>query len=171
MTIVFDPRAGLALRPITVQLAGYRYEIRAAAAEVWLEAWVTGGAGRVMAAMITHPADRYRYYSDLSTGRLRPESALEGSRRLFGQAAGCEWWVADNLALHAVNWSGVGGELYTQGLRPSTVPLGVWLAGAYRVVMASVKPDDRAAVEASLAMPPAGYHTGELPRSIDQFIT
>lgn len=169
--IVFDPRAGLALRPITVQLAGHRYDIRAAPADVWLEAWVSYGVGRMLPAMLTDATEAYRYYSDLSAGRLRPASALEASRLLWGRAAGCDWWVADNLALHAVNWTGTGGELYAQGLRPSTVPLGVWLAGAYRVVMASVKPNDRAAVEASLAMPPAGYDTGELPRSIDQFIS
>jgi hypothetical protein len=169
--IVFEPQAGLALRPITVQLAGHPYVIRAAPADVWLDAWVSYGVGRVMAAMLTDTADRYRYYSDMASGRLRPESALEASRKVWGHAAGCDWWVADNLALHAVNWTGVGGELWSQGLRPSTVPLAVWLAGAYRVVMASVKRDDRAAVEASLAMPPAGYDTGELPRSIDQFIS
>ncbi len=169
--IPFDPRAGLGLRPVTVQLAGHRYEIRAAPAEVWLEAWVSYGVGRVMPAMLTDAGDRYRYYSDLSTGRMRPESALEASRRVWGEAAGCDWWVADNLALHAVNWSGVGGELWAQGLRPSTVPLGVWLASAYRVIMSSQKPEDRAAIEASLALPPAGYHSGELPQRIDQFIT
>jgi hypothetical protein len=169
--IVFDPRAGLGLRPVTVQLAGHRYQVRAAPAEVWLEVWAMQGVGRVLPGMLTDPVDRYRYYSDLSTGRMRPASALEASRLLWGQAAGCDWWVADNLALQAVNWTGVGGELYAQGLRPASVPLGVWLASAYRVLMASVKPDERPVVEGSLAMPPDGYDTGELPSSIDQFIT
>lgn len=169
--ITFDPLAGLAARALAVQLAGYRYEIRAASARVWLETWAHVGAGRVMAAMITDPVDSYRYYSDLSTGRARPESALEASRRLWGAAAGVDWWVADNLALQAVNWAGVGGELYAQGLRPDEVPLAVWLAGAYRVVMTSVKPSERAVVEGSLALPPDGYDTGELPRSISEFFT
>lgn len=170
--IVFDPAAGLGLRPVTVALAGHRYQIRAASAAVWLQAWAAvGDAGRVLPAMLTDPVDRYRYYSDLSTGRARPEAALEASRRAWGHVAGVEWWTAEKLALHGVNWAGVGGELYAQGLRPDQVPLGVWLAGAYRVLMTSVKPDDRAAVEASLALLPDGYDTGELPRSISDLIT
>lgn len=169
--IIFDPVAGLGTRPLTVRLASHPYQIRAAPAQVWLEAWARVGVGRVMAAMITDPKDAYRYYSDMSSGRVRPDSALEASRQLWGRAAGVDWWVADNLALHAVNWGGVGGELYAQGLRPASVPLAVWLAGAYRVIMASVKRDERAAVEASMALPPDGYDTGELPRSISEFIS
>lgn len=169
--IVFDPLAGLGVRPVTVLLAGYRYEIRAASAQVWLQAWATVGADRLMPAMITDPVDAYRYYTDLATGRTRRASALQASRLMWGKAAGVDWWIADNLAVQAVNWAGIGGELYAQGLRPDTVPLAVWLAAAYRVVMASVKPGDRAVVEASLALPPDGYDTGELPRSISDFFS
>lgn len=173
MGVLFDPRAGLDLRPFTVDLAGEAYHIRAAPASVWLEAWGTYGVGRVMAAMLHEPAERYRYYRGLSRGTVTGPAALEASRLLWGAAAGTDWWTADNLAVQSVNWAGVGGELYAQGLRPDAVPLGVWLAASWRVILASVKREDRAAVEAEVTMRPAGYDTtdAQLPATIGEMIT
>jgi hypothetical protein len=170
--IGFSPLAGLTPpRPITVKLDGTVYTIRGAMADVWLEGWAQWGVDRVMLAMLEGKADEYRYFRSMSRGPDGAAAAIEASRRLFGQAAGVEWWTADRLAFQSVGWAGVGGELYSQGLRPADVPLAVWLAGALRVLMLSTPKESRAAVEGSLMMPPDGYDTGELPQDASEFFT
>lgn len=169
--IGFDPRAGLALRPFTVHLGGDRYHIRSASAAVWLEAWASGGVTGVLRAMLHDKAEQYRFYRALSKGEISLAEVHEASRRLFAAAAGCdEWWVADRLALQSVTWAGVGGELYTQGLRPDAVPLTVWLAVTYRVMILSVKAEERTVLEGSLQLPPDGYDTGE-PAPLSEIFT
>lgn len=168
--IRFDPRAGLSIRPLTVALGDDRYHIRAAPASVWLEAWAAHGATGVMRAMVHDKAEQYRYYRALSKGEISLVDAHEASRRLFAAAAGCEWWIADRLALQSVVWPGVGGELYMNGMRPGDVPLAVWLATAYRIIVLSTKAEDRAALEGSLELPPDGYDTGE-PATLDEIFT
>lgn len=168
--IGFDPLAGLVDRQLTVALAGHTYTIAPAPAAVWLQSWAQYGVDRLMGDRLD-TGDRYRYYSDVVKGRCTAAMAAEASRRLFGRAAGCDWWVADRLALQSVAWAGVGGELYAQGLRPDSVPLVVWLGCTYRVLMAAANRKDRAVLESSLTLPPDGYDTGELPNSIDEIFT
>lgn len=168
--IGFDPLAGLTPRPITIAVAGERFTIRAALADVWLDAWARHHIGHLMGAMLSTKTDEYRWHRIAARNPERIESRAEASRRLFGKAAGCEWWVADKLALHSVSWAGVGGELYAQGLRPAEVPLAVWLASTYRIMMASAPKEERSAIEGSLMLPPAGYDTGELPE-VDEIFT
>lgn len=168
----FSPLAGLSPpRPTTVQFDGHIYRIRGAMADVWLEAWARWSVERVMLAMLDSKTDEYRYYRSMSRGAEGAAAAMEASRRLFGHAAGTDWWVADRLAFQSVGWAGVGGELYSQGLRPAEVPLAVWLAGAFRVLMLSAPKESRAAVEGSLMMLPDGYDTGELPSDTSEFFT
>jgi hypothetical protein len=170
--VAFASLAGLTPpRPITVKFDGHVYRIRGAMADVWLEAWATWSVDRVMVAMLDGKADEYRYFRSMSRGADGAAAAIEASRRLFGHAAGTDWWTADRLAFQSVGWAGVGGELYSQGLRPPEVPLAVWLAGAFRVLMLSTPKDERPAVEGSLMMPPDGYDTGELPQDASEFFT
>lgn len=168
----FSPLAGLTPpRPITVKFDGHIYRIRGAMADVWLEAWAQWGVDRVILSMLDGKADEYRYFRSMSKGPEGAANAIEASRRLFGQAAGTQWWTADRLAFQSVGWAGVGGELYSQGLRPAEVPLAVWLAGAFRVLILSTPKEGRPAVEGSLMMPPDGYDTGELPSDASEFFT
>jgi hypothetical protein len=167
--IGFVPLAGLTPRPITVAIAGERFTVRAALADVWLQTWARHGLAHLMSGMLGSKTDEYRWYRLMARDPERAAAMTEASRLLFGRAAGCDWWVADRLAAQSVAWAGVGGELYAQGLRPAEVPLGVWLAAAYRVMILSAPKADRAAVEGSLALPPAGYDTGELPELEDIF--
>lgn len=170
--IGFAALAGLTPpRPITVKFDDHVYRIRGAMADVWLEGWAQWSVDRVMLAMLDGKADEYRYYRSMSRGPEGAARAIEASRRLFGQAAGTDWWTADRLAFQSVGWAGIGGELYSQGLRPAEVPLAVWLAGAFRVLMLSTPKEGRPAVEGSLMMPPDGYDTGELPQDASEFFT
>jgi hypothetical protein len=159
----FSPVTGLAPRPVTVAIGGERFTIGAALADVWLEAWATHGVAHLMSAMLATNTDRYRWYRLMARNPERAGPMMDASRALFGKAAGCEWWAADRLAVQSVGWSGVGGELYSQGLRPGEVPLTVWLAAAYRAMALATPKEERAALEGSLLLPPAGYDTGELP--------
>lgn len=168
--IGFNPRAGLAIRPLTVALGGTRYHVRAAPAAVWLEAWAGAGTVGLLRAMLHDKGEQYEFYRALSKGHIDLAAVHEASRRLFASAAGCDWWVAERLAMQSVAWAGVGGELYTQGLRPGEVPLAVWLAAAYRVMMLSVRGEERTALEGSLQLPPDGYDTGE-PAALEEIFT
>lgn len=170
--VTFAPLAGLTPpRPITVKFDATVYTIRGAMADVWLQGWAQWSVDRVMLAMLEGKADEYRYFRSMSRGPEGAAAAIEASRRLFGQAAGTDWWTADRLAFQSLGWAGIGGELYSHGLRPAEVPLAVWLAGAFRVLMQSTPKESRAAVEGSLMMPPDGYDTGELPQDASEFFT
>jgi hypothetical protein len=167
--IGFAILAGLEPRPITIVVAGERFTVRAALADVWLQAWARHGLAHLMGGMLSSKTDEYRWYRLMSRDPDRAAGMTTASRQLFGKAAGCEWWVAERLAIQSVTWTGVGGELYSQGLRPAEVPLAVWLASAYRVMMLAARKEDRAAIEGSLMLPPDGYDTGELPELEDIF--
>lgn len=171
MTIHFDARAGLAARPYTVQIAGRVYSIPAAPAAVWLDAWADYGASGVLIGLVTDPIARYRITAAVLNGETTGDQVAEASRRLWAAAAGVPWWTGERIAMYSVSWSGAGGEMWTQGLRPDAVPLAAWLACAYRFVVACTKKDNLPALEASLTLPPAGYDTGELPASIGEFFT
>ena len=167
--IGFDPRAGLEPRPLTIAVGTERFTVRAALADVWLDAWARHGTAYVAPPMLASKHDEYRWYRLGSRDPERAAGMLDASRQVFGKAAGCEWWVAERLAVQSLNWAGFGGELYAQGLRPAEVPLAVWLAATYRVMLLAARKEDRAAIEGSLALPPAGYDTGELPELEDIF--
>lgn len=168
--IRFAPRAGLGPHPITVAVGGERFTIRAARADVWLDAWAHHGVSHLAPAMLESKRDEYGWYRAASRSPDRAVAMMDASRSIFAQAAGlADWWVADRIAVESVNWAGVGGELYTQGLRPAEVPLAIWIACAYRTIMLSVPKDDRAAIEGAIMLPPAGYDTEELPALEDIF--
>lgn len=167
--IGFAALPGLAPRPLTVAVAGERFTIRPALADIWLHAWARHGLAHLMAGMLGSKTDEYRWYRLMGRSPERAAAMTDASRRLFGAAAGCEWWVADRLAVQSTAWAGVGGELYAQGLRPAEVPLTVWTAAAYRVMILAAPREDRPAIEGSLQLPPAGYDTGELPELEDIF--
>ena len=171
MTIHFEPLAGLSARPYTVAVAGQTFTVAAAPASVWLDAWARYEAAGVLVGLVTDPIIRYRITAAVINGETTGDKVAEASRRLWAAAAGVPWWTADRLAAYSLSWSGAGGELWTQGVRPDATPLAAWLACTYRLVAGSTKKEGQAALEASLTLPPAGYDTGELPASIGEFFT
>lgn len=169
----FDPLAGLETRPYRVAVAGHLITVPAATASTWLVAWGEYGAAGVLFGMLDNPTDRYRLTSAVMNGDATGDQVAAASRTLFATAAGTapRWWLAERLAMYSVSWSGVGGEMLSQGLRPAELPLGAWLACAYRVLVTCTKKEDWPGLEASLVLPPAGYDTQQLPSRMGEFFT
>lgn len=187
LTTVFEPWQGIDPTPITARVAGRAYTAPAMNAAEWFAAmqragWLKRwrlipdrehdpsgiGAAAMFDLMCASAADAYRLSVAVDDGKVTAEQLAKAARKVFAKAAGVPWWVAERIAVQSVSWSGIGGLLYTSGLRP-TVPLPVWLGAAYRTWMSNVEDDARGPADAALALPPSGYDTEVKPAaSIDE---
>ncbi len=188
LTVIFEPWQGITPAPITVRLGGRVYTAPARTAGGWLDAltaagWLTRwriigdpehdpdglGAAGVMDVCCGDPRDAYRLALAVDEGTVAVAGLATAGRKVIEKAAGVQWWIAERLALQSVSWSGIGGELYTKGLRPHEVPLPVWLGATYRTWMGMLDDKQRTATDTALSLPPAGYDSDEpLPATLGE---
>lgn len=188
LTVIFEPWQGITPAPITVKVGGRIYTAPARTAGAWFDALTAAGwlkrwriigdpehdpdglgAAGVMDVCCADARDAYRLAVAIDEGTVSVAGLAKAGRDLIAKASGVDWWVAERLALQSVSWSGIGGELYTKGLRPHEVPLPVWLGATYRTWMGMLDDKGRTATDTALSLPPAGYDSDEpLPTTLGE---
>lgn len=152
----FEPAAMVRCWAVDVDIGGRTATIPALPAGPWLAALVVDGwAGIVPGLLLDGPVDDL-----IADGRATTKECETAARAALAAAAGCPWWTAQRLA-HGCATAGLGAELTVRGVDPARLPLGAYLAAAYRLATRSLDPAKVARLDAQLDAPPVGVPVEE----------
>lgn len=164
----FDHSAGLRPWPVEFDLDGQTWRIPALPAADWLDAFIDSPVdlAGIVPGLVADPDEgdtlagrlfdaAYDDEDDLFSTGLE-EARVEVARTVLAAAAGVPWWIAGRLAVEAVTWTGVGGELVLRGVDYERAPLAAVLAAAYRVIVSSTDQKQLPKILTKIEAPPPG---------------
>lgn len=148
-----DPAASLSCTEIEVDLGEMTYVIAALPAAAWLKPVLNGAWVDIVPGLLA--SDDGNVDDALIAGTLDYAELKSAARAALGVAAGMAWFEAVNL-IHAAAGSWVGGELTLRGVDATRLPLGAYLAAAYRAATKHMDTAQRTRFDMDLSRPPAG---------------
>lgn len=145
--------APLSRDPLTVRIAGHRYEIPWRPAADWAAATERLS---ILAAMLMAPEDR----DDLADVVMDCPQAVDDLRkeslRILEEAGGRAWWECARLLATSVSPE-VLGRLVLAGVSARDRSVGEWCAAVYALCVKGQDEKGRIKFEFTLSIPPAGY--------------
>lgn len=129
----------------------------------WMEAVLLGGFHPdVIPGMVADPDQADRVHRLIITGKLTREQLDDLSRAALSEVAGGTWWWAARLILgYGQHPRELGGGLALEGIDVSTRPLALVLAALHQLLLRSLKPEQRIALDFQLNAPPPGVEAAE----------